>query len=733
MEPGTKLGTFEIINLLGKGGMGEVYRARDSKLGRDVAIKVLPESFASDPERLARFEREAQTLASLNHPNVATVHGFEHDTDQGVHYLVMEHIDGETLGERIAGGALSVSDALPLFIDIAHGLDAAHEAGIVHRDLKPDNVKINEEGVVKILDFGIAKSAGESQPHDPKASTTPMSPIAVTAEGTFLGTPVYMSPEQARGKTVDKRTDIWAFGCCLFEALTGKLPFEGDTVADTVGAILEREPDWDELPTATPDAVRKLLQRCLEKESRRRLSSAGDIAIALEDIQEGLKRDSQSGKAFSTPHTEKRVPVWVMGIIVLLVVIVGAVLMLAPSDSAWRMTRPDPTSSRSGELANAVPEAKPVRRFSIGLSPEYPIKRPNPVIGDNPLALSPDGKTLVYVSESGGKTQLIARQLDQLEARPIPGSEYAWSPFFSPDGLWVGYQQRGNEHPKLMKIPVKGGVPVPLADSEFPFGGSWGDDGNIVFGWSLGSGIWRVSAEGGTAEMITTLDREAGESLHAYPQVVQGGDAMLVMVGLIPPDADHGRITIRNSETKDLRIIADDVGRALYVPSGHIVYARAGELLAIPFDLDTFEVSGSEVPVTESRMAVPGAFPRSFTFSAEGTMVYIPLDKDTGEARTLVWVDRQGNEEPIALPVRPYSSVRISPDGTRLAVDHLDLENVWVCDLNRGSTQRLTFAEGSNYRPIWAVNGEQIIFLRGMNLPPFTLSGPTVSEIRSRS
>ncbi|MFP6584061.1 MAG: serine/threonine-protein kinase [Candidatus Hydrogenedentota bacterium] len=314
IEPGTTLGTFNITDLLGKGGMGEVYRATDSKLGRDVAIKVLPEDFAKDPERLARFEREAQTLASLNHSNVATVHGFEHDAEHNVHYLIMEYIDGQTMGERIASGALSIADTLPLFIDIAHGLDASHEAGIVHRDLKPDNVKINADGVVKILDFGIAKSSLESKTTDPSAPTTPMSPIAVTAEGTFMGTPVYMSPKQARGKTVDRRTDIWAFGCCLYEALTGDLPFQGETIADTVGAIMEREPDWTKLPDHTPESIRKLLERALEKQSRKRMSSAGDIVFALEDAIDGIQRGTHSRNQAGTKKVVG-LPVWLYGAI----------------------------------------------------------------------------------------------------------------------------------------------------------------------------------------------------------------------------------------------------------------------------------------------------------------------------------------------------------------------------------------------------------------------------------
>ena len=322
MEVGQKLGTFEVIGLLGKGGMGEVYKARDAKLNRDVAVKILPKGLADDPERLARFEREAQTLAALNHPNIATVHGFERDAESGLAYLIMEFIDGETLGEQIDSKTLKADDVITLFIDIARGLDTAHESGIIHHDLKPDNVKINADGVVKLIDFGIAKSTTVSQEVevDPEAATTPMSPVALTAEGTFMGTPVYMSPEQARGKPVDRRTDIWALGCCLFEALTGTLPFKGDTVADTIGAILEREPDWSLLKEDTPVSVKNLIRHCLEKNARRRLSSAGDIAIALEDSLAGPDQP-----VATAPEEKRGLPALVVGIAMLLVgLIAGA-------------------------------------------------------------------------------------------------------------------------------------------------------------------------------------------------------------------------------------------------------------------------------------------------------------------------------------------------------------------------------------------------------------------------
>ena len=422
LDPGTTLGTFEIKGILGKGGMGEVYRALDTKLGREVAIKVLPEDFAADPERLTRFEREAKTLASLNHNHIGALYDFKQDGE--VRFLVMELVQGETLADRIDRGPLSVDQTLPLFVQIAEALEAAHENGIIHRDLKPANIIITPGEEVKVVDFGIAKSIEPVRASAPTDPTLVSNPIKVTTDGTILGTPSYMSPEQARGQEVDRRTDIWAFGCTFFEALTGKPPFEAATRADLVVKILGDTADWSQLPRDTPEIVRSILRRCLERDTRRRLKDAGDIAIALEEAQ-GAMREYLSLETNEAARSSGK-KTGIRGLIPVIV----TVLMVSLAGALWWMTRSDETSSRSGELANAVLEPKPVRRFSIGLSAEYPIKRPNPVIGDNPLALSPDGRTLVYVSESGGKTQLIARELDQLEARPIPGSEYAWSSFF---------------------------------------------------------------------------------------------------------------------------------------------------------------------------------------------------------------------------------------------------------------------------------------------------------------
>ena len=699
LSAGMLLGQFQIIEPLGAGAMGEVYLARDKKLGRQVAIKVLPESFSKDPERLSRLEREAKTLASLDHPNIGALYDFEQV--DGVFFLVLQLIPGETLAAQIERGPIPIEEALPLFVQVAFALEAAHQQSVVHRDLKPANIKVASNGEVKVLDFGLAKTQPSSY-GDSGDDSTLKSSGSLTQDGAILGTPKYMSPEQARAKNVDRRTDIWAFGCTFFEALTGKPPFDGDTTADLVVKILRDTPDWSLLPADTPAIILSILRRCLERDSRRRLKDAGDIAIALEEAQDALGEQVPAAVEETLQKAAPKTSLFLAVAVVLLVSFAGAV---------WWATRSTPAGTLSEGLTSIAAEPKPVRRFSIGLSEEYPIKRPNPVIGDIPLALSPDGMTLVYVSESGGKAQLIVRRLDQLEAHPIPGSDYAWMPFFSPDGKWIGFQQRGNESPKLMKLPIEGGVPIPLDDNELTFGGFWTDDGRILYGRNLGLGIWEVPEDGGTPELITSVDRAAGESVHAYPQVLPEGKALLYSAGLMPPDANRGRAILFTGAQNESKTLVEDMGRTIYVPSGHIVYPRAGVLMALVFDLETLETVGSEVPVTESRMTTDGAFPRSFTFSADGTMVYIPLDADIGMVRSIVWVDRQGKEEPISLPVRPYSTVRISPNGTRLAVDHIDLEEVWICDLERGSTQRLTFDPASDYRPVWTTDGERVVFL----------------------
>ena len=458
LDEGTPLGSYEILAMIGAGGMGEVYRARDTKLKRDVAIKVLPDTFANDEERLTRFEREARLLASLNHPNIATIHGFE--KSDGVHFLVLEFVPGDDLAARISQGPMLADEALPLFKQIAEALEAAHEKGVIHRDLKPANIKVTPEGRVKVLDFGLAKALGD-EPAEDNLSESPTATFGATRAGIIMGTAPYMSPEQARGKPLDKRTDIWSFGCVLYEALTGKKAFEGETVTDTLAAIINKEPDWETLPKFTPQKIGKLLRWCLTKDPRRRLRDIGDAWTRIDEAStEPLEPGSSIGPSGRTIRPLS---------IAFVATILGGI-------GVWVVMRPSP------------PAAQPVSRFAVHIpqnqQPDLSLR--TGLVGP-PLALSPDGSLLAYVVEQDGKRQLFLRPLDEFEAKPIPGTEGATQPFFSPDGGWVGFVAAN----RLQKVSVKGAEPLTITNTEHLVGASWSVDGNIIFSneFSLMRGI----------------------------------------------------------------------------------------------------------------------------------------------------------------------------------------------------------------------------------------------------
>jgi serine/threonine-protein kinase len=566
---GTRLGHFETVSFIGAGGMGQVYRARDTKLGREVAIKILPEAVAQESARILRFEREAQLLASLNHPNVATLHGLEESA--GLHFLVMELVPGETLAERLAAGALGMEDAIDVLRQIAEALEAAHEKGIVHRDLKPGNIKVTPDGKVKVLDFGLAKAFGVEAP----GSDVSQSPTLVrdgTASGVILGTAAYMSPEQARGKALDKRTDIWSFGCVFYECLTGKQAFGGETVSDTLAAILGREPDWQALPERTPSRVRNLLVRCLQKNSLRRLRDIGDARLEIED---------SITEASSTipPRPAKRSRAVLVGF-------AGLVLWtIAVAFAVWSLTR------------SPAPERRPTR-FVINPPADEVLGSE----GDPAVTLTPDGKGLVYVAFDGLHSQLYLRLLDQIEATPIPGSEGASTAFFSPDGRWVGFYGDA----KLKKLPLEGGVPTALCDAPIPVGASWGSDGTIVFTPGDFSGLFRVSADGGTPEVLTTPDPGKGESSHRWPDALPGGRAILFTIWT-DGTFDNARIGLVSLETGETRVLLEGGSFARYAPSGHIVFARQGALLAGLYPFEERGTTSVQPPQRRSSSSAPRA------------------------------------------------------------------------------------------------------------------------------
>jgi serine/threonine-protein kinase len=579
LAAGTRLGAYEILSLIGSGGMGEVYRARDNRLNRDVAIKVLPADVAADHDRLARFEREAQVLASLNHPNIAAIHGV--DDSSGKPALVMELVEGPTLADRIASGPIPLDEALPIAKQIAEALEGAHEQGIIHRDLKPANIKVRGDGTVKVLDFGLAKAleprTGISGVVNLSMSPTITSPAMMTGVGMLLGTAAYMSPEQAKGRSADKRSDIWAFGCVLYEMLTGTRAFAGEDVSDTLAFILTREPDWTALPSNTPTLIRRVLDHCLKKDRKRRLDSA---AAARLEIEDALAAPSVAEGAAASPGSMPRsawsgtLPWALVGALV--GALAAGLLLVLGLWAPWR--------------AQTLVE-RPLVRVDVDLGAEVSLPVPGRT-GGSSVAISPDGTRLVYVS--GLPTKLFTRRLDQPNATELPGTQGADYPFFSPDGQWVGFFSRG----KVNKISVDGGAVVPLlGDISFFNGASWGEDGSI-FVSVLPRGLLRMPASGGPPE--TVVEPGNGDQVLASPRILPGGKA-IVFESFHVRDVDRDTIEVLTLADHRRKIVTRGgrSSRYLAASSGarYLVYVAQTTLFAVPFDLDTLETRGTAVPV----------------------------------------------------------------------------------------------------------------------------------------
>ena len=549
LAAGTKLGPYEILSPLGAGGMGEVYRARDARLSREVAIKVLPEALVRDTERLTRFRREAQVLASLNHPHIAAIYGLEEQ--DGREALILELVEGDTLAERIARGALPLDEALEIARQIARALEAAHEKGIVHRDLKPANVKLDRAGQVKVLDFGLAKALA-TDGSSPDITSSPTMTAAATQAGVVLGTAAYMSPEQARGKPVDERADIWAFATVLYEMLTGRKAFEGETVSDTLAAILTKEPDWSALPADTPASVRRVLRRCLDRDPRMRIH---DIADARLELDEPL---APPAGPVPIPYRASRIPAWAV-------------------DRRSRSSLSPPESDGGARCSPRRPRRRP-------RSPASPSRFPgNDQIpfDDSPvLELSRDGRQLVFIGERDGQRQLYVRSRDRIAARPVAGTAGAYSPFFSPDGQWLAFFADG----KLKKVPVAGGSAIVLADAPSNRGGVWLEDDTIVFSPEFASGLNRVPARGGKVETLTTPDAKAGERSHRWPTYFPGDSAVLFTVGLLsgPGNYDDARIAVWEPATRKTRTVYEGGTHAAASPAGTISSSGAATRCSRP-------------------------------------------------------------------------------------------------------------------------------------------------------
>ena len=706
--PGKRLGPYEVLSAIGAGGMGEVYRAHDTKLGRDVAIKVLPEAFAHDPERLSRFQREAKMLAALNHPNIATIYGLEQSN--GTSYLVMELVAGETLAERVKReggreGAVPIEEALVIAKQIAEALEAAHEKGIIHRDLKPTNVKVTPEGKVKVLDFGLAKAfEGDLGNDDP--SNSPTLSMAATMHGVILGTAAYMSPEQARGKAVDKRTDIWAFGCVSYELLTGKQAFRGETLTDTLAAVVEREPNWQALPSSTPAKLRDLLRRCLQKDPRRRLRDMGDARFDLDEaFVDGPMLPPSTSAVIR--HKYREYLGWAAAALLLLVVGMAT-----------------PFLRRVAE----TPVALPIVRTAIELPDNQKL-----ATGDSayPLAVSSDGSMLAYVSEQEGRTQLYVRELSALEPKVIPGTAGAMHPFFSPDGQWVDFFASG----ALQKADVAGGAPLRICNVPgVSVGAAWGPDNTIVLALR-GSGLFKVNATGGTLQPL------ADTNPAAWPEILPDGKTVLFTTGFnaiatIPLSGGAKRIVARTTDSplKGPVVLGTGSGtggsieQAQFVSSGYLIYGQSpGIVRALPFDLASLEPRGSPVSLVDSVERARNGGGVYFAVSPTGLLEYA----STGDRHQLVWVDRSGIVTPISSDREAFRIPRLSPDGTRIAVainDETRRSDIWVYDGERGTKNRLT-TEQHNLNPVWTPDGTHIAFSSAGGLVELPAGGSGTKEI----
>ncbi|MBI4902982.1 MAG: serine/threonine-protein kinase [Acidobacteria bacterium] len=660
---GTTFRHYVVDSLLGKGGMGEVYKARDMRLDRDVALKVLSPGFAGDGDLMARFEREAKTLASLNHPNIAHLYGIEEA--EGVRAIIMEHVHGVTLRERIRQGPIPADEVLALARQITCGLEAAHDSGVVHRDLKPANIKITPDGTVKLLDFGLAKAVWEeASAGDP--SDTPTLKMQSTQSGVLLGTAGYMSPEQIRGTHIDKRADIWAFGVVLYEMLTGIRAFTGETMADVLAAALQGRLDWEALPASTPPHLRELLKRCLQCDRKKRLRDIADAWLLAEATPATVEQKPQ--------RQEQRRP-WMAA---------AAAFALIAATLAVKQF-----SLRPGE--------PPLRRLNLNLGPQVHIPYTN---GVN-FVLSRDGGKILFLAQEGGVRRLHLKRLDQTESRPLAGSEDAFNPFFSPDGEWVGYFAGG----KLKKQSLDGGLPVTLAEGRNDALGSgyWDENGEITFGFGL-DGLSRIPASGGKVQQLTKL--EPGELSHRWPKRLPGGT--LTFTSYTAKTDTEGAIEVLTPDRKR-KVLHPRGSDSRYLPTGHLIWLEGGTLFCAKLDTDRLQFSSTPLPILED-IAYSKAGMAYMDVAEEGTMVYSPIQR--GVLNTVTWLDRNGKVEPLLPKPGEYVFPQFSPDGRRLAILQGPPINrdLWVYDWDRAAMKRLTFTRDNEYVFVWTPDSRWIIY-----------------------
>jgi len=703
LSPGTRLGPFEVLAPLGAGGMGEVYRAKDTRLERTVALKVLPAHLSSNPDLRQRLEREARTISSLNHPHICTLYDIGHQ--DGVDYLVMEYLEGETLAQRLskatAGAVVPAKPPLPMeqvlryAMEITDALDKAHRQGVTHRDLKPGNIMLTKAGT-KLLDFGLAKFRRV----DPVVAATTATGLTtddgrlaaedkkLTVEGTILGTFQYMAPEQLEGQEADARSDIFALGAVLYEMATGQAAFAGRSKATVIAAILDREPaPISTLQPMTPPALEHLVKRCLAKDPEERWQTAHDIKLQLQWITEAGSQAGMPAPLVTRRKGRERLA-WAL---------VAIAAALAAGIAGWSLLR---RAEAPRPVARVVIALPPTDRLALGAQPA--------------LAISPDGAHLVYAARRGSATQLYLRPTDRFEATPIAATEGAEGPFFSPDGQWIGFFAGQ----KMKKVPLSGGAPMILCDASGR-GASWGPDDTIIFSPRQVAGLLRVSAAGGAPQVLTTPDTKKGEVAYLWPEVLPGGEAVLFTIQTGSATLGDARIAVRSLKTGEQRVLLEGGSHARYSPTGHLIYARAAGLLAAPFDLARLQVKGTPFPILEGIVTDTISGLAQFSFSASGSLVYV-TGGPGGPERSLVWVDRKGAARPVTATRRDYIWPRLSPDGRRLALGITEAGNtdIWIYDLARGTLPRLTFEPGMDNYPVWTPDGKRVAYASAKGGPP---------------
>ena len=696
-------GAYHLLSLLGAGGMGEVYRARDMTLGRDVAIKILPPIFVVDPDRLARFDREARLLASLSHPNICAIHGIA--DINGTPGLVLELVEGHTLAERIGSAAagrrrrsastaegdaqkgIGVSEALTIARDIARALEAAHERGIIHRDLKPTNIKITPDGVVKVLDFGLAKASAESTSERDLAPAS-SSGTDASSNGVLLGTAAYMSPEQARGEPLATQTDIWSFGCVLYEMLTGRRAAKGATVSDTIAAVLDSEPDWTLVPATTPPIIQRLLRRCLEKDLKRRLKDIGDARLDIEDALMLTSDSSASPVSVGLSATTSR-QAWPW--LLTATMVLAAVILFVWLRSGTGVPPPElrSVSAEFGTDASLV-------TFQYGQG--------------SAVILSPNGAVLAFIAQrsAGQARQVYVRPLDQLRAAPLAGTDGAINPFFSPDSQWIAFFADG----KLKKIPAIGGGAVTICSVLNNRGGAWGEDGRIVFSPDrAAASLWQVSSSGGQPEPLIALGD--GETTQRWPQMLRGGKAVLFTGNNRPDGFEDANVVVQSLPNGPRKILVRGAYFGRYLPSGHLVYVNNATLFAAPFDLERLELTGPAIPALQGATVNMPVGAAEIAVSDTGTIAYLPAPRDANYlAARIDWMNRDGESTPLRATPARWLNPRFAPDGHRLAFAVYDgaQDDVWTYDWSRDALSRLTFDSASDAAPVWTPDASRIVF-----------------------